>query len=100
MHAMLYGKKQVRALYDSCSRSFDQTVMSYSQTLIDQCSGKPDTLNWLAKVLARYRLTKADDAYGGFDGQGTKFGVYLTPMNTGMVSTGDEIKVLRRKRLE
>ena len=69
----------------------------HPQTLIDQSSGKPDDVNWLAKVLARYRLTQADDAYGGFDGRGTKFGVYLTPLNAGMVSEGDELKVLKRK---
>ena len=71
-----------------------------SQTLIDQSSGKPDDMNWLAKVLARYRLARADDAYGGFDGKGTKFGIYLTPLNAGTVSAGDALKVLRCKGIE
>ena len=53
-----------------------------STVLVDQASGKPDDVNWLSKVLARYRLSRADPKYGGFDGQGTKFGVYITPLNS------------------
>ena len=68
-----------------------------STVLVDQESGTSDEVNWLSKVLARFRLSKPDAAYGGFDLQGTKFGVYCTPLNAGVVRETDEVVVVRRK---
>ena len=49
----------------------------------------------LSKVLAKYRLSPPSAVYGGFDLQGTKFGVYLTPLNSGTVRMTDQVHVLR-----
>ena len=38
----------------------------------------------------------ADPSYGGLDLQGTKFGVYCTPLNGGTVRPNDRVRVLRR----
>jgi MOSC domain-containing protein YiiM len=68
--------------------------------LVDQRTGQSDAEsgnNWLSKVLAKYRLLRADPAYGEFDLQGTKFGVYCTPTKGGEIRTGDAVRVLRRK---
>ena len=68
-----------------------------STVLVDQEAGKSDEVNWLSKVLARYRLSKPDPAYGSFDLQGTKFGVYCTPLSAGTVHAGDSVQVIERK---
>jgi len=68
-----------------------------STVLVDQDTGTSDETNWLSTVLARYRLSKPDGAYGGFDLQGTKFGVYCTPLNAGLVRETDEVVVLQVK---
>ena len=65
--------------------------------MVDQSSGTFDGVNWLSKVLARYRLSEPDPAYGSFDLQGTKFGVYCTPLNAGTVRVDDRVEVIRRK---
>ena len=71
--------------------------MRCSTVLVNQETGLSDGTNWLSKVLAKYRLSKPDPAYGTFDLQGTKFGVYATPLNAGIVRADDEVRVLRRK---
>ena len=64
--------------------------------LVDQERGESDGVNWLSKVLARYRLSRPDPGYGGLDLQGTKFGVYCTPLNAGTVRAGDGVRVVSR----
>ena len=49
----------------------------------------------MRQVLAKYRFSAADSSYGGFDGAGTKFGVYITPLNSGIVRPGDQVRVLQ-----
>ena len=68
-----------------------------STVLVDQERGESDDVNWLSKVLAKYRLSPPDPKYDSFDLQGTKFGVYCTPLNAGTVRAGDEVTVLERK---
>ena len=68
-----------------------------STVLVDQEAGKSDAINWLSKVLAKYRLSGPDPAYDSFDLQGTKFGCYCTPLSAGMVRRGDAVEVLERK---
>ena len=68
-----------------------------STVLVDQRKGESDATNWLSKVLAKYRLSKPDPGYGGFDLKGTKFGVYATPLNKGKIRADDAVRVLQRK---
>jgi uncharacterized protein len=68
-----------------------------STVLVDQEAGTSDDVNWLSKVLARYRLSRPDPAFGSFDLQGTKFGVYCTPLSSGTVKVGDSVQVVQRK---
>ena len=67
-----------------------------STVLVDQDKGASDEVNWLSRVLARYRLSKPEEG-NPFDLQGTKFGVYCTPLNAGMVRAGDGVTVIERK---
>ena len=69
-----------------------------STVLVDQEAGKSDDVNWLSKVLARYRLSGPDPAFGSFDLQGTKFGVYCTPLSSGTVRIGDSVQVIERSK--
>ena len=68
-----------------------------STVLVNQENGTSDDMNWLSKVLAKYRLSKPDGAYGRFDLTGTKFGVYVTPLNAGRIRADDEVRILRYK---
>ena len=68
-----------------------------STVLVDQEAGKSDEVNWLSKVLAKYRLSRPDPKYDSFDLQGTKFGCYCTPLNSGTVKRGDKVEVVEWK---
>ena len=65
-----------------------------STVIVDQGSGEVEPSNWLSSVLAKYRLIRKEHA---FDTTGTKFGVYLTPINSGVIQCQDKIRVIRRK---
>jgi uncharacterized protein YcbX len=70
-----------------------------SQILVDPDTGERDRANWLARVLAKYRSGPADAGCApGADQAGTKFGLYVTPLDDGEVCVGDEVVVTRRKR--
>ena len=63
MHTMLYGENSTNfaSLHYHSVCMLRETIGVYSQTLVDQSSGKPDDVNWLAKVLARYRFVSHFD---------------------------------------
>jgi hypothetical protein len=66
--------------------------------MVNQTTGERDEVNWLAKVLAKYRFSHPDAGYApGTDGTGTKFGLYITPLDDGEVCVGDSVVVTRRK---
>ena len=70
-----------------------------SQILVDPDTGERDRANWLARVLAKYRSGPADAGCApGADQAGTKFGLYVTPLDDGEVCVGDEVVVTRRKK--
>ncbi len=66
----------------------------------DQETGAVDATRWLSRVLAKYRFSHADAAYEGWDKSGTKFGLYLTPLNAGILRQGDAVVVTVRKKSE
>lgn len=89
------GWKEIQ-LGDDVRLRVERPCTRCSTVLVDQEEGTSDEVNWLSKVMARYRLSGPDPAFGGFDLQGTKFGVYCTPLSSGTVRPGDAVTVLER----
>lgn len=66
-----------------------------SQVMTHPIKGEADKVNWLSKVLAKHRFSGPNDAYQGRDASGTKFGIYLTPLEDGHVQEGDKLTIIK-----
>ena len=93
-----FGAKNI-GYWSSCCLNLNNVMGAaiVALPLVNQQAGTPDPDNWL-KVMSKYRLSRPDSGYGGFDQQGTKFGVYCTPLNAGVIRLGDRVRAARAQR--